>query len=112
MMTLSSVGQEQFVCCQSLGEQPTADPGTINGDALDRFTLAHAASGAVAGALKSPWWATLAGALLWELVERPLKNKYPEAFPNSSQDTVPNAICDVAAIMVGWGAAQLIFHRN
>ena len=77
MLIAQPLGQEQFVCRQFLGEQPTADPGTINGDAIDRFTLAHAASGAVAGALRSPWWATLTGALLWEIVERPLKNKYP-----------------------------------
>lgn len=86
--------------------QPTAVPGAINGDAFDRFTFAHAGVGAVLGYLRAPWWTTMGFALAWEIVERPLKDNYPGVFPNATQDTVPNAITDVAAVMVGWALTR------
>lgn len=83
-----------------------AIPGEINGDALDRFTAAHFAIGVGYGLAGLPWYAALGLALGWELVEIPLKDHAPQVFPRSSQDTVPNAICDVAAVMAGWAAGR------
>lgn len=79
----------------------TAKPGEINGDAFDRFTLAHFGAGAVLGLLGAPWWMVIAGALGWELLERPLKRNVPEMFPHSSQDTAQNAIVDAGAVIAG-----------
>jgi hypothetical protein len=39
----------------------------------DKYTLAHYAFGVVLGAARLPWWAALAVAIGWEVVERPLK---------------------------------------
>ena len=78
-----------------------AKPGEINGDAVDRFTLAHLAAGAVLGGLRVPLLIVVAVALGWELVERPLKRNYPKAFPHASQDTAQNAIVDAAAVIAG-----------
>jgi hypothetical protein len=114
MMAITGLGQEQFVCCQpgELGKEPAAEPGTINGDAFDRFTLAHFASGVVSGSFNSPWWATATGAVLWEVAERPLKDRWPGAFPHSSQDSLANAVVDVLAVMAGWWATRLLFDAS
>lgn len=82
--------------------QRTALPGEINGDAFDRFTLAHAGVGVALGLLRVPWWAAVGFALAWEIAERPLKDNLPGVFPNATQDTVPNAITDAAAVVAGW----------
>lgn len=82
--------------------QPVASPGTINGDMLDRFTLAHAAVGAVYGLAGLGGAPVVALALGWELLERPLKDAAPQLFPHATQDTAANAIADAAAVIVGW----------
>jgi hypothetical protein len=81
--------------------------GEINGDALDRFTIAHGAAGVLMGLGRVPWWGALVLAVGWELAERPLKRVIPRAFPHASQDSLANATCDVLAVMAGWGAMQL-----
>ena len=55
-----------------------------------------------------PWWLALTLAVGWEFAERPLKNSFPRAFPNATQDTFANAFCDVLAVMAGWGATKLL----
>jgi hypothetical protein len=82
--------------------QPTAQPGTINGDLLDRFTLAHAGVGAVYGLMNLSLPAAAVLAIGWEVVERPLKDEFPELFPHSTQDTLANAALDAAAVLAGW----------
>jgi hypothetical protein len=86
----------------------TAQPGEINHDVVDRYTLGHVAAGLLFGLGRVPWWAALALAVGWELVERPLKDQYPHAFPYSSQDTVANAVGDIVAVMAGWGVIKLL----
>lgn len=83
-------------------KQPVALPGSINGDALDRFTIAHGALGFAMGVLGAPGWAAVSWALGWELLERVLKDRIPRAFPNATQDTAPNAILDAGAVIGGW----------
>ena len=82
--------------------------GEINGDAVDRFTLAHGAAGVLLGLGRVPWWAALGLAVGWELAERPLKRAVPRIFPHASQDSLANATCDVLAVMLGWGAMKLL----
>lgn len=89
-----------------------ARPGEINGDAFDRFTLAHLGAGVAMGALRVPMWLVVVLALGWELAERPLKRKFPGAFPHSSQDTAQNAIVDAAAVIGGATFVQLLVMRR
>lgn len=86
--------------------QSQAQPGDVNGDAVDRFTLGHAAVGAVYGLLDMPWPLAVALAVGWEFVERPLKDEYPKLFPYSSQDSTENAVFDTIAVLTGYSAAK------
>ena len=79
-----------------------AHSGEINGDFVDRFTLAHAAGGAALGLMRTSFPTALVVAVGWELVERPLKDAYPALFPHETQDTLPNAVGDVLAVLGGW----------
>jgi hypothetical protein len=79
-----------------------ARPGEINGDALDRFTLAHYAFGVLLGAGRAPWWSVPLVAVSWEALERPMKRAWPRVFPHSSQDSWPNMIGDALAVLFGW----------
>jgi hypothetical protein len=79
----------------------------VNHAFADRFTLAHAAIGAVYG-LALPLLGALGLALLWELVENPLKRVLPRVFPHPTKDTLRNAVGDVLAVMSGWAAARFL----
>ncbi len=83
-------------------------PGEINHDPLDRFTFAHAASGAVMGLLRLPWWAALLGAFSWDMAERVLKYGFPNLFPNYTQDTPQHVAVDAAAWMMGWAVTRQV----
>lgn len=88
-------------------------PGEINHDPLDRFTFAHAASGAVMGLFRLPWWVALLTAVAWDMIERPLKAGFPQWFPHYTQDTPQHVVCDAAAWMIGWAATyQLMTWRE
>ncbi len=78
------------------GEQPL----------LDRYSVAHAAAGVVYGAVGLPWWWALGAGVFWELVENPLKDRFPEVFPDSCHDTLGNAAGDLLAVMVGYGLGR------
>jgi hypothetical protein len=80
----------------------------INKQPVDRFTLAHAATGAVAGFLGLPPAVVIFVAIGWEFAERPLKRRFPDAFPHPSQDSLENATLDALA-MVG---AYYLFRRR
>jgi len=87
-------------------------PGEINYDPLDRFTFAHAASGAAMGLFRLPWWVALMTAVSWDLIERALKAGFPGWFPHYTQDTAQHVACDAAAWMLGWAVTyQLMDHR-
>lgn len=81
--------------------QPSALPGQINGDAIDRFTLVHAFSGVVFGAAGIGRAPTIAAAVAWELAENPLKDLYAPYFPNATHDRPVNAITDIIAMSLG-----------
>lgn len=86
-------------------------PGEINGDFVDRFTLAHVAYGAAAQRYGLSFATTMALAVAFEALERPLKEAFPGKFPNPTQGSVPNMIGDVLAAGVGWGASRWLRRR-
>lgn len=85
---------------------PTAAPGQINAELVDRFTLVHAGVGVLLGYVGLSGGVAAAVAVGWELLERPLKDSYPQLFPNPSQDSLPNMIGDSVAMMLGWMAGR------
>ncbi len=83
-----------------------AKRGEVNYDAIDGFTAAHAASGAIMALTGVKASTALAMAVGWELVEPVLKTEIPGLFPHASIDTPINKLTDVAAVMVGWWGAK------
>ena len=75
---------------------------------VDRFTIGHGMVGFLLGLASVPWWATLGAAVLWDVVENPLKRALPKVFPDSRPDTLPHVAIDVAAWMAGYGIARLL----
>jgi hypothetical protein len=60
------------------------------------------------GLAATPWWLMLGSAVLWELIENPLKRALPQVFPSARVDSFPAAVVDVVAVMVGWGAMRAL----
>ncbi len=75
--------------------------------AVDPGTFAYAGAGAAMRHFGAPWWAMIPAALAWELAERPLRRSFPKLFTHREQDTVPNAIVDIAAVVAGGALMQL-----
>jgi hypothetical protein len=75
---------------------------------VDRFTIGHVAWGSMLGLAAVPWWLVLGQAVLWELVENPLKRALPQVFPSARSDSFAAAAVDVAAVMAGWGAMRAL----
>jgi len=82
--------------------EPLAKPGEINAEPFDRYTFGHLAAGVLLGLARVPAVPVIALAMGWEVVERSLKNRLPSWFPYSTQDTIENAVVDIAAVLVGW----------
>lgn len=76
-------------------------PGEINGDPVDRFTIVHFGAGAAYGLLGLPLWTAAVVGVAWEVLENPLKDRFPGAFPHASHDTLANAAVDTAAFVGG-----------
>ena len=79
-----------------------ARPGEVNYSLVDRFTLVHFAIGTVYGSIGFSFPVVAFLAILWELVENPLKINLPFIFPHPTADTLQNAIGDVCAVILGW----------
>lgn len=71
----------------------------INSQPVDRFTLLHVLSGAVAAGARLSPLTVVTLAIGWEFLERPLKQKYRSYFPHPSQDTFANATLDAGAMI-------------
>ena len=70
---------------------------------VDRWTTGHGAIGVLYGSVTNmPWWLAAALAVGWEIVENPLKDRYPDFFPDSKYDSLPTAVGDAAAVMIGF----------
>ena len=76
--------------------------GSINGDAIDRFTLIHFGVGWLLGRLGVDWRSAIAGAVAFEAIEDGLKGTFPGAFPHPSFDTKINALTDIGAFLGGY----------
>ncbi len=88
--------------------QRRAKRGEINGDLVDRFTLLHFGTGVALGGLTGmPLWGVAIVAVGWELIENPLKDAAPEAFPNPTHDSIGNAVLDATAMLAGAALARL-----
>ena len=88
-----------------------AKPGEINGDLVDRFTLLHLLAGMALGAAGASVPLALGVGTVWEFVERPLKDRVPVIFPDSSQDTPLNAVGDSLAVALGCALARFLRGR-
>jgi len=85
-----------------------ATPGQINYALFDRYTIAHGAVGVGLGVMRAKWWQALALTVAWELIETPIKRRFPGAFPYKTEDSLQNAIGDSIGVMAGWGAWKLL----
>ena len=56
---------------------------------VDRWSLGHASVGVLYGVTKMPWWVALGLAVVWEVVENPLKDEFPDFFPDAKHDSIP-----------------------
>lgn len=92
---------QRFGFCEQI-KQPLAAVGEINYPIVDPFTLVHAAVGVLFSALGLGLLPTVFIAALWEIAEHLLKNCIPDAFVFPSQDTLRNALGDIAATAAGW----------
>lgn len=86
--------------------QRRARPSEINGAAVDRFTFGHAALGVILGLKEVPFWFAATVAIGWEVIENPLKDAFPDAFPVATHDSLANATCDALAVMAGRAAMR------
>lgn len=81
-------------------------PDPVNNVPIDAFTVGHFYVGAISRRIRVKFSLSLMAAVLWEIVERPMKEAWPGAFPHPSQDSPQNAVVDVAAWVLGWYLAD------
>ncbi len=86
-------------------------PGEVNHGSVDRFTLVHAAVGAVYALLGLGPISMLVLAVAWELVENPLKAGLPRLFPHATADTLRNAVGDVLATILAYVVVRALWAR-
>lgn len=87
-----------------------AKPGELNYALVDRYTAAHGAWGFLLAAGRIPLGYTIAFAVGWELLERPLKDAFPKLFPYRTQDSFQNAAGDALAMVAGWFVWKKLFE--
>ena len=80
----------------------SARHGEINYSFVDRFTLVHFSIGLLYGIIGLPFAIGLGLAVVWELIENPLKVYVPKVFPNATADTLRNSFGDTLAVCCGW----------
>lgn len=69
---------------------------------LSRYTLLYAGAGAGLRRWGFTWTEAAAVAIAWEVAQRPLKEAFPNVFPDSRGDTLTGATADVLAVLGGW----------
>ncbi len=79
---------------------------------LDRYTVGHAAVGLLCGLAQLPWWGTVTVAIGWELVENPLKDAFPELFPDARHDRYANAAADATAMLAAYALTRAYMRRS
>ena len=68
---------------------------------IDRWSGWHLSVGILYGITPAPWEGVLVGSILWELVERPLHQRYPNLLPGDP-DSLGNGVADLAFVMIGF----------
>lgn len=79
---------------------------------FDRWTLGHAAAGVVYAWMGLKWPTALVAAVGWELLENPLKRNLPTVFPDSCQDSAPNAVGDILAVVAAYGVTRMLLYKE
>lgn len=92
---------------------PALPVSNVNGDPIDCFTVSHAGWGMVyQQAGFTPGQAAFVG-LLWDVFAEPwLKERFPNAFPFPSQDSVSNILVDTAATLVGYELSRRYLQKT
>lgn len=81
----------------------------VNHKPVDRFTAAHAAAGLLLGLSgRVSFSSALLLAVGWELIENPLKERWPHLFPHPSFDSFQNSALDAVSVMAGWTFARYV----
>lgn len=81
-------------------------------DPIDKLTFAHAVAGLFVGLTSAPISVAVALAVGWEVLERYLQDRVPEAFSGSPQDRIQNSIIDACAVLLGWGIGLQLRKRS
>lgn len=79
-----------------------ASKSDVNQAWFDRFSLVHASYGAFVAKMGGRASTALLTAVAFEFAERELKRRFPDVFPNPSQDSAENMVGDVVVTMVGY----------
>jgi hypothetical protein len=96
----------EFLKLQLPRKPPPSKKGEVNYALFDRFTFVHFAIGVGYGLLGFSFLMAIALALIWELIENPLKVRITYIFPRATADTLKNSIGDGLAVFAGWGMSH------
>lgn len=81
----------------------THDGSKINEALVDRFTAVHGVVGFAGGAFGMPFWFTVVGSLVFEILENLLQPKMASLFPyTADRDSPMNSSFDTLAVIAGW----------
>ena len=78
---------------------------------FDRFSVVHAAVGAVLELSGIPAPVALAAQTLFEIVENPIKDNVRSLFPDPTHDAWQNSVGDIASFAAGYYGARAIKNR-
>jgi len=73
-----------------------------NESSVDKYSALHIATGVIFGILNFPLWFVLILAIVFELIENPLKVKV-DLFPSQKKESLRNQVFDVIFVVLGWG---------
>lgn len=84
----------------------------INKDPIDVFCVSHAGWGMLYQQMGMSLSKAILAGLVWDaFIEPILKDKFPQAFPVATQDSVCNIACDTLATAVGYEIARREFKN-
>ena len=75
---------------------------------FDRFSIAHAATGAVLELAAIPAPLALGGQVAFEVFENDIKRSYGRFFPQDQLDAWQNSVGDILSFAVGYYAARAV----
>lgn len=81
-------------------------PGAANHLYFDRFSVVHAAVGALAALSRIPAPVVIGGSIAFEAVEDGMKERVRHIWPDPRPDGIENKIGDVASVAAGYYATR------